>query len=193
MAETGRTVTHERRLRTGWYDKYAPKDKSGLDIGCANDPIHPDVVDGSWVRYDWNIDPSFDAQTLPTLTGKQFHTVYASHILEHLSDPFSAIRRWLSAVEQDGHLIICVPHRDLYEQQRTLPSRRNAEHKSLWLPEGTELPYTFGLSDVVELVCGYHWNDFEVLDMNVLDEGYEDHGEGHPNGEYAIEIVVKRL
>ena len=31
---------HDRRLKEGWFDKYAPPDRIGLDIGCGRDCLN---------------------------------------------------------------------------------------------------------------------------------------------------------
>ena len=31
---------HNRRLEEGWFEKYAPPDRIGLDIGCGEDPLN---------------------------------------------------------------------------------------------------------------------------------------------------------
>ncbi len=46
--KTGETrKAHARRLKEGWYEKYAPSDKSGIDIGCQYDPLNE-----TFRRYD---------------------------------------------------------------------------------------------------------------------------------------------
>lgn len=200
MAETGRLETHTRRLNTGWYGRFAPIEKGGLDIGCAADPIHPECDFGPgegygpWLRYDWGINPAFNAQTLPTLSEDQtFHTVYASHILEHLDDPWSAVERWFKAVEPGGHLIICVPHRDLYEKRTELPSRWNGEHKYFWLPNRSEPRVTLNLTAVVTEGVERTGLPYEIVHCVVLNENYDANGDDHSIGEYSIEIIVKRV
>lgn len=192
--ETNRPVTHKRRLRTDWYDRFAPERMPGLDIGCGDDPIHPGST--FWTRYDRCLNSVADAHTLVGLPfPKVYQTVYASHVLEHLEDPWTAVANWAQRVIAGGHLIVVVPHRDLYEKQAVLPSRWNADHKSLWLPDRTVLPYTLCLADVVEDgVRRHHAQRWRMNHILTLNENYiRGEADEHPNGEYSIEIIMERL
>ena len=85
MGETSKS--HKRRLKEGWFDKYAPSNKSGLDIGCGKDPLND-----TFRRWD-KILGDGDATDLDGIDGV-FHTVYASHVLEHVRFPSRAVKRW---------------------------------------------------------------------------------------------------
>jgi SAM-dependent methyltransferase len=183
MAET--IKSHEKRLGEGWYERFAPADCKGLDIGSGPDPIHRQS--GTWTRWD---KPQGDATHLKGAPDASFDTVYASHLLEHLDDPITALGNWWRVLKPGGHLIICVPHRDLYEKKKTLPSLWNGEHKHFWLPDRAEPPCTFCFRDVVTQTLP---EDAEVVLYRVLDEGWEPcPTEVHSHGEYSIEIVVRK-
>tara|TARA_Y100000034_G_scaffold117749_1_gene157594 strand:+ start:36391 stop:37038 length:648 start_codon:yes stop_codon:yes gene_type:complete len=195
-----------RRLREGWFDKYAPEAKTGLDIGCGHD-----CLNNSFRKFDQQFGDG-DAQFLEEVENNSYHTVYASHILEHMVDPVKAISRWYEVVEPGGHLIICVPHRHLYERKNELPSRWNQDHKHYFLPETEEPPCTLSFKKVIlEAIPGA-----DIVEFRTLNEGYEnglewyqveatpspDAPEGtkpisdlvsvqaHPKGEYSLEAII---
>jgi SAM-dependent methyltransferase len=190
--KTGKLITYQgethksraRRLREGWFEKYAPEDKVGLDIGCQNDPLHM-----TFRRWDTMFGDG-DATELNGVEPETFFTVYASHVLEHIPYRRRAIRRWYEVLQPGGHLIILVPHRDMYEQKRTLPSDRNHEHVSFWLPDDEEPPCTKSLKK--EILAAIP--NADIVSLQVLDEGFHpDKGpKKHPVGEYSIEAIVKK-
>lgn len=180
MAETSKPETVARRTAEQWYSRFAPADKPGIDIGCGVDPIH-----GTFDRWD---KAEGDATFMHGVPDESYHTVYASHILEHLSNPWLAIENWYRILAPSGHLIICVPHRDLYEKRTTLPSRWNGEHKWFFLPDKADAPCTLSLCSVVSSRCV----GGEVVSCKTLSEGYEANGDNHPGGEYSIEIIVRK-
>lgn len=171
-----------RRLREGWFDRYVRPGLSGIDIGCGTDPLCH-----TFRRYD---KADGDAQTMAGVPSGVFHTVYASHILEHLHDPGVALESWFRLLAPGGLLIVSVPHRDLYERRLTLPSRWNDEHKTFWLPGlRHEPPCTRGLL----LTCHEALPLAEVVDLRVITEGFHDPGpDRHAHGEFSIEMVVRR-
>ena len=180
MSETQKA--HSRRLREGWYDKYCPSDKSGLDIGCQRDPVN-----NTFRRWDV-IFGDGDGAVLEGIPNETYFTIYASHVLEHVDNPVAAVRRWWQVLKPQGHLIVCVPHRDMYEKKKKLPSHWNQEHKHYFLPETAEDPCTLSLKSVIEqaITSPYTFKEFRILD-----EGFEYHGDlKHSSGEYSIEAVV---
>ena len=175
--------SHPHRLREGWYEKFCPADQNGLDIGCGPDPIHE--------HFDrWDVELGHgDAMYLDGVPPNKYHTVYTSHLLEHIMFPTMAVTRWFRAVAPGGHLIICVPHRDLFEKQTHLPSRWNPDHKFLWLPDQEEPPFTKSLLKVAQDAI----SDANIVSLRVLDDGYDPHeSHQHPSGEYSIEIILKK-
>lgn len=174
----------ERREREGWFDKYAPDDKSGIDIGCQTDPLNE-----TFRRYDIMFgDP--DATFMQGTSDEKFFTVHASHVLEHIDDPVTAVRNWYRILKPGGHLIILVPHRDLYEKKKELPSNWNFDHKSFWLPDREEPPHTRSLlGTILEAIPNAN-----VVSFQVLDEGF-DHdipADRHSVGEYSIEAIIQK-
>jgi len=113
----------------------------------------------------------------------------SSHVLEHLVDPVTALRNWYRILQKDGHLIVVVPHRDLYERKKELPSLGNDDHKWFFLPDKTEAPCTLGLVQTVKKALG---EDVNIVSLQVLNEGYQAKEGEHPLGEFSIEIIIKK-
>lgn len=175
---------HARRKKEGWFEKYAPADKPGLDIGSQFDPLNK-----TFRRWDYLFGDG-DATDLTDVPNETYHTVYASHILEHIDKPMRALQNWFRVLKPGGHMIVVVPHRDLYEKRKTLPSQWNPEHRWFWMPDDSELPCTICLKDLIESIP-----NAELVEYRVLDEGY-DHSlpvNHHPVGEFSIEAVVRKL
>jgi SAM-dependent methyltransferase len=114
----------------------------------------------------------------------------ASHVLEHVPDPGVALERWVDLLVPGGYLIISVPHRDLYEKRKVLPSLWNQDHKSFWMPDAHEPPVTRGLRQTIREALG---DRVTVLDLRVVNSGYVDTGPAkHAEGEFSIEAVLLR-
>ena len=103
----------------------------------VSDPVTPDVV-------GWDKDDG-DATFMAGVPDAFCDFVYSSHCLEHISNPYLALKNWWRILKPGGVLIIYVPHRDLYEKKKELPSKWNHDHKFFILPNHDELPYTLGL------------------------------------------------
>lgn len=181
IGETGKA--HARRVRDGWYEKFLDLSRPGLDIGCQRDPVAP-----TFRRWDTMFgDP--DATALEGVPDGAFWTVYASHVLEHVAAPAVALREWWRVLHAGGNLIVSVPHRDLYEKRKLLPSAWNPEHKWFFLPDDGEPPATLGLRSLIASAIP----DGEVVDLCVRDEGFVDPGPTtHSRGEYSIEAIVRK-
>jgi SAM-dependent methyltransferase len=174
----------QRRLKEGWFSKFAPEDLIGIDIGCQEDALNH-----TFRRFDW-VYGDGDATDMIGVPNDTFWTVYASHVLEHLSFPQKAIRRWYEITKPGGHLIIIVPHRDLYERKRFPPSNWNPEHTYFWLPEDEDPPMTKSLKKEVLTVIP----NANIVQFRVLDDGY-DYSipvDCHAVGEFSIECIIKK-
>jgi len=118
--------------------------------------------------------------------------VYASHVIEHLDDPITAVINWMRICKPGGVVIIYAPHRDLYEGRRILPSQWNADHRYFLLPNTNEPPCTFSLRGIIDEACarnpirGPYWK-FSCL---TRDEGWSKEPGQHASGEYSIEAII---
>ena len=183
MAETRKA--HARRVKQAFYRKYIKG--QGIDIGCGRIDTHDgaDTISiTNCVHHDKDI---CDATTMNVYADESFDYVYASHVLEHLDDPVTAIRHWYRICKVGGHVIISVPHRDLYERKRTLPSRWNLDHRYFYLPKGCDPPHTFSMEGIL------HQAGIVDYKMTVIDTATNaDRPEEHNNGEFSIEVIIKR-
>jgi SAM-dependent methyltransferase len=173
---------HERRLSECWFARHIQH--PGIDIGSGGDPLISDPLLDQWDITNGN----GCAQKMAGISDGKYQTVYASHILEHLTDPVDGLRNWWRILGPGGKLIVCVPHRDLYEKREELPSQWNADHRSFWLPENSEGSSTLGLRDIVQATI----IDGEVESLRVLADCYRRERDNHPHGEYSIEIIVRK-
>lgn len=181
--ETGKA--HERRLREGWFERYVAA--PAIDIGCGRDPL---IVPFPVRRWD-RILGDGDAMRMHGMAAEIYATVYASHVLEHLPNPAAALRRWFELVKPGGHLIVCAPHRDLYEGQEGLPSRWNADHKTFWLPliSGSGAPpHLRGLYETIQQAIP----GGTIVSLRTLDADHHSYPGEHPQGEYSIEAIVRK-
>ncbi len=133
---------------------------------------------------------SGDATTMGGAANAHFDWVYSSHLLEHLLHPIAALRRWWQLLRPGGHLILYVPHRDLYEKRRVLPSRFNRDHKFFLLPDRDDPPHTLNLARLL----GETTPGGRLLYIRTCDEGHTiTDPERHSDGEYSIEAVVRKI
>jgi len=106
----------------------------GLDLGCGFDKLLPDSIG---VNFNWGgqgdrADFHFDLNNpLPSPDGA-WDYVYSSHLLEHLAtDPHVVLQDWWRTIKVGGHLILYLPHKDLYLVD-------NPEHLRMWNTEEIE-------------------------------------------------------
>lgn len=82
-----------------------------LNLGCGENKIE------SWINVDWNksISPDILMDVSNLKEYKQFKDnsidkIFASHILEHLSNPFEVMKELHRILKPNGKLTILVPH-----------------------------------------------------------------------------------
>ncbi len=171
---------HDRRVGEDFFKKYC--NGKGLDIGYGGDPVAPNVV-------GWDFEHG-DAQLLRGLEDGRFDFVYSSHLLEHLPDTETSIKNWWRVLKKGGYFILYLPHRDLYEKKKTLPSRFNHDHEHFFLPDRDDPPDTIGLVPLLERLLP----DVRIEYFKTCDAGYSSVNDETPSeGEYSIEIVAKKL
>ena len=183
MAETSRAKP--RLIKSGFYAKHI-EGKSVVDVGVGRFDTH----DGADPICEWaemHDKDICDATTMDSYADESFDTVYASHILEHLSDPIEGVKNWLRICKQGGVVFISLPHRDLYEKKKTLPSRWNADHKYFYLPLTSEPPCTFSVSDLIAIATEGKYK-FNVSVQNTCTN--VDKPDQHANGEMSIEVII---
>ena len=176
--ETSRA--HNRRVREGFFEKYCKGE--GLDVGYGGDVITADCA-------GWDF-RNGDAQYLSGIEDESFDFVYSSHCLEHMYDVQTALKNWFRVVRKGGFLILAIPHRDLYEKKKSLPSRWNSDHKHMFLIGKAEPPDTLDIVEEIRAAL----NNYDIKYIKTCDEGHTITDPlKHSNGEYQIEIVIQKL
>ena len=155
-------ATKTRRLRsTAFYDKYFSG--SVLDIGSGADLVVSHAQPFEKEHGDANLITNF----LPI--GNSFDCVHSYHCLEHMRNVPDALMQWWSLVKPGGHLIIAVPHEDLYEQG-VWPSIFNPDHKATFRLRTRETwsPVSYNLEELLS-----HLPGAEIVEIGLEDDSYE--------------------
>jgi SAM-dependent methyltransferase len=150
---------------------------SVLDIGAGDDPVAPHAQAFDKQHGDANrADEYFPKNS--------FDCVHSSHCLEHMQAPLDALSRWWSLVKPGGHLIVCVPDEDLYEQGYW-PSLFNPEHTATFrvTPESRWSRRSFHVGHIVSALPGAHLVSLER----------HDHGYVHQNPVVALSVPRRAI
>lgn len=93
------------------------------DVGAGHDKITPDAVafDGRAMN-----DNNVRSELMFELGDGDFDTIFSSHFLEHITDPYRYIRNWVEFIKPSGHLVLYLPQKDAYN------SHENLEHMFNW-------------------------------------------------------------
>ena len=133
-----------------------------IDIGAGADLVAPharrfDVDDG-----DANVITRYCAPGT-------YDAVHSSHCLEHMHDPVAALAEWWALVKPGGHLVVVVPHEDLYEQG-IWPSLFNRDHKATFRIDKPDSwsPVSHDIRALVAALPGA-----EVVSAEVHDQHYD--------------------
>jgi len=174
------TKARPRREKEGFFQKFCQG--RGLDIGYGGDLLAQNCK-------GWEIEQG-DAQYLKGLRDRVFDFVYSSHTLEHMVDPVVSLQNWWRVVKPGGFMILYIPHRDLYEKKQTLPSRWNSDHKRFFLIDANVPPDTVGILPLIERSL----TRYEMVYAKECSEGHDiTDPYFHSNGEYSIEVVLKKI
>ena len=170
----------ERRIKEGFFNKYC-KGK-GLDIGYGGDLLADNCI-------GWDFENG-DAHYLKGIPDMEYDFAYSSHTLEHMKDLELSLKNWWRVIKKGGFLILYLPHRDLYEKKRTLPSRWNSDHKHFFLPDRDEEPDTMGILPLFRRTL----SDYNVIYLKECSDGFTiTDPEIHSDGEYSIEVVLQKI
>ena len=106
-----------------------------------------------------------------------------------MQDPAVALKNWYRVLKKGGYLILYIPHRDLYEKRLTLPSRFNPNHTAFYIIDKDEAPNTIGIIPFIKR----NLKNCEIIYAKQCNEGFTiTNPELHSNGEYSIELVLKK-
>ena len=177
-AET--TKAKQRRLKENFFKKYC--NGEGIDIGYGGDLVVENTI-------GWDYENG-DAQYLTEIDDERYDFVYTSHVIEHMIDAKVALQNWWRVLKKNGYLLLYLPHRELYEKKKTLPSNWNPDHKHFFVENNHEPPHTLGLRQLIkETLTGY-----EIIYVKVCDEGHTITDPNiHSDGEYSIEAVIRKI
>ena len=204
---------HARRIKEGFYEKYIVG--RGIDIGCSDyNRAISDNVDlyNNYQTGKMEVAICGDATFMKEVEGESYDFVIASHILEHIVSPDVAIKNWFRILKPGGHMVICVPERDLFEFRTELPSYKNEDHKWYFKIDKSEPPVTLSLKWLI-IGCLEHDPSFQLEYIKVCSEGCEEvppknprlktgrkkrrikkpKKPQYPDGECQIEAVVKKV
>jgi SAM-dependent methyltransferase len=167
----------------------------GIDIGGKPDPLSlyqsffPKMKS---VRI-WDLEDG-DAQYLSGVSDDTFDFVHSSHTLEHMEDPFTALRNWFRVLSPGGHLIVTLPDEDLYEQGNFHEKFNRYHNYTFTIAKKTSWSdHSVNIVDMVLSLGG----EADVKLIQVCDEFYRydlprfDQTRS-PLAECAIEFVVRK-
>jgi len=106
----------------------------GLDLGCGPNKAFPHFVgvDSGKDSELFGLEMTPDVVVPDASDLSQFEThsqdfVFSSHLLEHLEDYAAALKEWWRVIRPGGHLVLYLPHKDLYP--RIGQPGANIDHK----------------------------------------------------------------
>lgn len=106
----------------------------GVDVGCGPKKAFPHFIGIDSCKdtelFNIEIKPDVvceDATNLDFIDENTLDFVFSSHLLEHIEDYSGALANWWSKLKVGGHLVLYLPHRDLYPRIGTYGS--NPDHK----------------------------------------------------------------
>jgi SAM-dependent methyltransferase len=151
-----------------------------LDLGCGPRKVLPHVVGvdscadtalfGIPIRPDVKVD---DCADLADFESAAVDAVFSSHLLEHIADTGKALAEWWRVLKPGGHLVLYLPHRDLYPNIGT--EGANPDHKHDFSPDDV-------LGHIASVAAGSQ-TGMDVLVNETRDQGME----------YSFLLVVQKL
>lgn len=166
----------------------------GIDIGAGNDSLGKFMQQFTAIQSvtPWDVQDG-DAQRMEGVEDNSYDFVHSSHCLEHLYDPYEAFKNWIRICRPGGHLIVCIPDEDLYEQG-VWPSQFALDHKTSWtiLKESS-----WGGSSINLIEFLYRFRDkIEILKIELCNQMFNYVSprvdQTHYTSECAIEFVVRK-
>jgi predicted SAM-dependent methyltransferase/ADP-heptose:LPS heptosyltransferase len=140
--------------------------KGGLDVGCGQKKVwqHMIGIDSTkdTALFGVQMRPDIvcaDAAKLPLFADQSFWSVYSSHTLEHIADWCGALAEWWRILKVGGHLVLYLPHRDLYP--RIGQPGANPDHK-----------HDFEPNQIIDF-CRLFFKDWALLENQVRGDADE--------------------
>ena len=92
----------------------------GLDLGAGDAKAFPhftSVDNGDHARFGFRQTQDIRVDTCEVLdlfADLSMDFIFSSHLLEHIDDYAAALKEWWRVIKPGGHLVLYLPHRDLY-------------------------------------------------------------------------------
>lgn len=143
---------------------------SGLDIGCGPFKAYPHFIGvdnhDHVARFGWpaqGVDVVADCRQMRMFADGGLDFVFSSHTLEHIEDHKAALAEWWRVIRVGGHLVLYLPHRDLYPNIGQPGG--NPDHK-----------HDFHHDDIVEAmraVAALRGQGWTLVENETRDKGHE--------------------
>lgn len=138
----------------------------GLDIGCGPSKVWPHFVGVDSGKdtdlFGIQMKPDIvvaDASRMKLFADESMGCVFSSHTLEHIENHIAALKEWWRLVKVGGHLVLYLPHKDLYPNIGQPGA--NPDHVHDFLPQD--------IVDAMHLIAP----ECSVLVNQVRDQGLE--------------------
>lgn len=112
----------------------------GVDLGCGPKKAFPHMIGVDSCKdtelFNIAMKPDVvcnDASCLDFIDNDTLDFIFSSHLLEHIQDTQAALTEWWSKIKVGGHLVLYLPHRDLYPNIGQPGSNR--DHKHDFIPQ----------------------------------------------------------
>lgn len=148
-----------------------------LDMGCGPHKAFPHFIGvdsckdtalfGIAMKPDVQCDVADPKAVADSFVSGSVDAVFSSHCLEHIEDYRAALAAWWDSIKVGGHLVLYLPHRDLYPNIGTAGA--NPDHK-----------HDFAAEDILHAMVDMH---FDVLVNETRDADCE----------YSFLLVLKKL
>lgn len=159
--------------------------RGGLDVGCGARKVWPHLVGvdsgkdidlfGTQMRPDIVVD---SAERMPMFASDSIAAVFSSHLLEHIVDWRGALAEWWRLVKPGGHLVLYLPHKDLYPNVGQPGA--NPDHKRDFMPEDVIAALAAAGADWSLLVNEARDSGDEYSFLQVYRKEAAGHGQKHP-------------
>lgn len=179
---------HNIRIYTGFYEKYCRG--NGLDIGyrgMSMDPnMRPFLPNAKGIDLDT---PGYDGLHLPC-EDESLDFIFASHVLEHITDPIATLKEWHRTLKVGGHMLLFLPNCYLYEKSMRVGGAWNSceDHKRIYTPSRLLNEVETALSPNT-----YRIDYFRDNDLNLDYERQPKDGVRFFDECFEIECVLKKI
>ena len=167
----------------------------GIDIGGKPDPLS--IYQNFFPLIEsvkvWDLQDG-DAQYMDGVQDETFDFVHSSHTLEHMQDPFVALKHWIRITKSGGFIVITIPDEDLYEQGDFV-NKFNKYH-NFTFTINKQLSWSDSSVNVTDLISALG-DSVSVHKIELIDSGYRYEiprfdQTRTPISESAIEFILRK-